>query len=74
LALREAGAGTSSSLCRANASASVIAPSSCLPSLAAVAGVRKVASAVMENLVKVDAEPYLYRLTHSKTDQAPHRT
>jgi len=30
----------------------------------------EVASAVMENLVRVDAQTYLYRLTHSKTDQA----
>ena len=30
----------------------------------------EVASAMMENLVKVDAQTYLYRLTHSKTDQA----
>jgi integrase len=30
----------------------------------------EVARAVMENLVKVDEETYLYRLTHSKTDQA----
>jgi hypothetical protein len=29
-----------------------------------------VAAAVMENLVKVDAQTYVYRLTHSKTDQA----
>jgi integrase len=30
----------------------------------------EVASAVMENLVKVNGQTYLYRLTHSKTDQA----
>ena len=30
----------------------------------------EVAAAVLENLVKVDANTYLYRLTHSKTDQA----
>ena len=30
----------------------------------------EVAAAVMENLVKVDAQTYVYRLTHSKTDQA----
>jgi integrase len=30
----------------------------------------EVGAAVMENLVRVDAETYLYRLTHSKTDQA----
>ncbi len=30
----------------------------------------EVAAAVIENLVKVDEETYLYRLTHSKTDQA----
>ena len=30
----------------------------------------EVADAVIANLVKVDAETYLYRLTHSKTDQA----
>jgi integrase len=30
----------------------------------------EVTAAVMENLVKVDAQTYLYRLTHSKTDQA----
>ena len=30
----------------------------------------EVASAVMENLVKVNSQTYLYRLTHSKTDQA----
>lgn len=30
----------------------------------------EIANAVMENLVKVDDQTYLYRLTHSKTDQA----
>ena len=30
----------------------------------------EVAAAVLENLVKVGAQTYLYRLTHSKTDQA----
>lgn len=30
----------------------------------------EVAGAVIENLVKVDAQTYVYRLTHSKTDQA----
>ena len=30
----------------------------------------EVTAAVMENLVKVDAQTYLYRLSHSKTDQA----
>jgi hypothetical protein len=30
----------------------------------------EVAAAVMENLVKVDAQTYVYRLAHSKTDQA----
>ena len=30
----------------------------------------EVTAAVMENLVKVDAQTYVYRLTHSKTDQA----
>jgi integrase len=30
----------------------------------------EVAGAVMENLVKINAQTYLYRLTHSKTDQA----
>jgi integrase len=30
----------------------------------------EVARAVVENLVKVDAQTYLYRLTHSKTDQS----
>ena len=30
----------------------------------------EVAGAVMENLIKVDAQTYLYRLTHSKNDQA----
>jgi len=30
----------------------------------------EVGSAVMENLVRIDAQTYLYRLTHSKTDQA----
>jgi integrase len=30
----------------------------------------EIAAAVMENLVKVDAQTYVYRLTHSKTDQA----
>jgi integrase len=30
----------------------------------------EIASAVLENLVKVDDQTYLYRLTHSKTDQA----
>jgi site-specific recombinase XerC len=30
----------------------------------------EVAAAVMENLVRLDAQTYLYRLTHSKTDQA----
>jgi hypothetical protein len=30
----------------------------------------EVANAAMENLVKVDDQTYLYRLTHSKTDQA----
>jgi integrase len=30
----------------------------------------EVAGAVMENLVKVDEQTYLYRLAHSKTDQA----
>jgi integrase len=30
----------------------------------------EVAAAVVENLVKVDDETYLYRLTHSKTEQA----
>jgi integrase len=30
----------------------------------------EIANAVMENLVKIDDQTYLYRLTHSKTDQA----
>ena len=30
----------------------------------------EVSGAVMENLVKIDAQTYLYRLTHSKTNQA----
>jgi integrase len=30
----------------------------------------EIATAVMENLVKIDDQTYLYRLTHSKTDQA----
>jgi len=30
----------------------------------------EVAAATMENLIKVDEETYVYRLTHSKTDQA----
>ena len=30
----------------------------------------EIAAAVMENLVKIDDQTYLYRLTHSKTDQA----
>jgi len=30
----------------------------------------EVAAAVVENLVKVDMDTYVYRLTHSKTDQA----
>lgn len=30
----------------------------------------KVAPAVLENLIQIDDETYMYRLTHSKTDQA----
>lgn len=30
----------------------------------------EIANSVMENLIKVDDQTYLYRLTHSKTDQA----
>jgi integrase len=30
----------------------------------------EIAAAGMENLVKIDAQTYVYRLTHSKTDQA----
>jgi hypothetical protein len=35
----------------------------------AAAGAPEVAAAGMEQVVRVDAETYVYRLAHSKTDQ-----